>query len=102
MEKKKRSRGAIQRERKKQKRELDADEARLRVVMKKESKNETQIKTQEHKKKVKPLKPLKKMKKVDKDDEKFENIVGSYRSRIEKEKGSVNPRASVEEKRWFE
>ena len=48
------------------------------------------------------IKPKKKKKKLDKDDEKFEKIVGEYRSELEPTKTVQNPRAAVQEKRWFE
>jgi nucleolar protein 4 len=108
-QKKKRSRGAIQRDKKKQKRESGEEEAEREAKLKAKALAEARKELREEKRaemeaerKVKTTKPPKKKKKVDKDVQKFEKIVDTYRSEIETTSKADNPRVAVEEKRWFE
>jgi hypothetical protein len=52
--------------------------------------------------KKKSVKPKKKKKKLDKEDEKFEKIVGDYRSGLAIPKKVEKERAAAKDKRWFE
>jgi nucleolar protein 4 len=116
---KKRSRGSLQREKKKLRIESGEEEAERKAKLEAkalfEAKKELQKQRREQKKqrleeiKSKTVKaPKKKKPTMDLDDEKFESIVRSYTSKIEstreqkEEQQHNNPRVAVKEKRWFE
>jgi nucleolar protein 4 len=113
---KKRGRGAIQREKKRLRRESGEEEkerqakleAKALAEARKELRKERQAQRQKQKveeSKKKAVKPPKKKKPVDEEDEKFDDIVRSYTSKLEttrKQTDSHNPRVAVTEKRWFE
>jgi len=116
---KKRGRGAVQREKKKLKRESGEEEAErqkklqgkamyeAKKELRKERAEQKKIKMEEMKRKsVKPPKKKKSQLKKVEDDEEFEDILRSYTSKLESAREEntekTNPRAVVEEKRWFE
>jgi len=118
---KKRGRGAIQREKKKLKRESGEEEAErqkklqgkamyeAKKELRKERAEQKKIKMEEMKRKsVKPPKKKKSQLKKVEDDEEFEDMLRSYTSKLESAReentreNKTNPRAVVEEKRWFE
>mmetsp|Transcript_20660 Transcript_20660/g.49024 ORF Transcript_20660/g.49024 Transcript_20660/m.49024 type:complete len:864 (-) Transcript_20660:76-2667(-) len=113
---KKRGRGAIQREKKRLRRESGEEEkerqekleakalAEARKEMRKERQAQRQKQKEEQSKK-KTVKPPKKKKRMDEEDERFDDIVRTYTSKLEtvrKQPDEKNPRAVVKEKRWFE
>jgi hypothetical protein len=102
------SRGSLQREKKRKQRESGDGEEDVDALKKQAyiaAKRELKLQRAEEKeaaKKVKPIKPPKKKKKVDKEDESFDKLVDSYRAGFQEEPKAINARAAVEEKRWFE
>jgi nucleolar protein 4 len=108
--KKTKSRGALQREKKRKAKEAGIEEDEKDIVNeKKPKKQETNTLADEPKNKVKGLKPPKKIKKTDKEDSVFEEMVQSYKRTfaadvddIAPEKVINNPRVEVAKKRWFD
>eukprot|EP00980_Cylindrotheca_fusiformis_P028106 scaffold22581_cov123-Cylindrotheca_fusiformis.AAC.3 len=107
-DKMKRSRGSIQREKKRQKKDSGEEEKEKQAKLvkeeywkqKKDMRDEKKAKMLADKKKT--IKPKKKKKNMDKEDEKFEKIVGDYRSGLAVTKKPEKDRAAAKEKRWFE
>lgn len=108
IDKKKRSRGSIQREKKRVRRESGEEIAEKNAKVAKDEYNKQKKQQREERKakmtaeKKAMVKPAKKKKKMDAEDEHFESLVGKYKSGLESSAPTQNPRASVEKKRWFE